>query len=425
MFPCASKTRTNLTINLQHFITLLLAYCLLIQTIAPPALATARPGFSFAWLNNGVASLTSVFKKPNSAQPAAAAAAVPVKQSTEEFGVVLTQLSTAFSGHAGIEHHQPLRKVVVSANSPSGMPLNFESLDEDGTHRPYSNVAGLTGAKKIATARDDGTGMSIGGFVPGELFSGTGVPGVIARVAADGATVQNPWVTLPGETGSEAGLSIDRTGVFGGDLIAVTTTGGVWRITSAGVATRVADLGTPLEGVTTVPNDVPNYGPWAGKILAGAKTQNAIYAIDAQGAFTSTDIGISPQDIRIIPAHENFYGVDAASSKIWGAPDDAFAGIIGDVLIAQGSPGVLLRASWNGTEIELGEIAEVPSWKQITFSPAALSEIAGVKQFYDKIAVVRHAPELNSGRVEGALWQLLPENLVLDGTDVITSDLLV
>ncbi|HEX5887480.1 MAG TPA: hypothetical protein VFY61_02205, partial [Pyrinomonadaceae bacterium] len=425
MFPCANKTRTNLTINVQHFITLLLAYCLLIQTIAPPALAAPRPGFSFAWLDNSVASLTSVFKKPNSAPPATAAAAVPVKQSTEEFGVVLTQLSTAFSGHAGIEHHQPLRRVVVSANSPTGMPLNFESIDEDGTHRPYSNVAGLTGAKKIATARDDGTGLSLGGFTPGELFSGTGVPGVIARVAADGATVQNPWVTLPGETGLEAGLSIDRTGVFGGDLIAVTTTGGVWRITSAGVATRVADLGTPLEGVTTVPNDVPNYGPWAGKILAGAKTQNAIYAIDAQGAFTSTDVGISPQDIRIIPAHENFYGVDAASSKIWGAPDDAFAGVIGDILIAQGSPGVLLRASWNGTEIELGEIAEVPSWKQITFSSAALSEIAGVKQFYDKIAVVRHAPELNSGRVEGALWQLLPENLVLDGTDVITSDLLV
>lgn len=69
----------------------------------------------------------------------------------------------------------------------------------------------------------------------------------------------------------------------------------------------------------------------------------------------------------IIPAHENFYGIDSASSKIWGASDDAFAGIIGDILIAQGSPGVLLRASWNGSEIEVGQIAEVSSWKQITF----------------------------------------------------------
>lgn len=430
MSPWATTPRTNQTLNLhtsaftaQHFIALLLTYFLLIQTIAPPALAAHRPGFSFASLGKSLASFAAIFKRPN--PPAAAVVPVAVKQSTEEFGVVLTQLSTAFSGHVGIEHHQPLRKVVVSANNPTGMPLNFESIDEDGTHRPYSNVAGLTGAQKIATARDDGAGLSLGGFSPGELFSGTGVPGVIARVAADGATVQNPWVTLPGETGLEAGLFVDRTGVFGGDLIAVTTTGGVWRVTAAGLATRVADLGTALEGVTTIPNDVPNYGPWAGKILVGAKTQNAVYAVDAQGAFTSYAIGISPQDIRIIPAQENFYGVDATGSKIWGAPDDAFAGIIGDILIAQGSPGVLLRAGWNGTEIEVGQIAEVSSWKQITFSPAALSEITGVKQVYDKIAVVRHAPELNSGRVEGALWQLLPESLALDGTDVITSDLLV
>ena len=411
------------------FIALLLTYCLLLQALAPPALA-ARPtpetGFSFTWLDKGLSSFAAIFKGPKTNPPAVSVATVQVAPAAEDFGVVLTPLTTGFSGHVGIEHHQPLRTVVVSANSPNGMPLNFESIDEEGTHRPYSNVAGLTGGLKIATARDDGTGMSLGGFTPGELFVGTGVPGVIARVAADGATVQNPWVTLDGETGTvEGGLYVDRTGVFAGDLIAVTTTGGVWRITSAGVATRVAELNTVLEGVTTVPNDVANYGPWAGKILAGAKTQNAVIAIDTQGASLSYPLSISPQDIRIIPAHENFFGVDSTGGKIWGAPDDAFAGIIGDVLIAQGSPGKLVRVTWNGTEFEAGQIAEVASWKQITFSPAAISEVAGVKQVYDKIAVVRHAPQLNSGRVEGALWQLTAENVVLDGTDFITSDLLV
>ena len=409
----------------QISISLLLSYCLLIQILAPPALATPSAGYSFAWLDKGVSSVAAIFESPNAAKPPSNSAAALITPATEEFGVVLTPVTTAFTGHIGIEHHQPLRKLVVSSNNPTGMPGNFESLDADGTHRPYSNVAGLTGGLKIATARDDGTGMSLGGFAPGELFSGTGVPGVIARVAPDGATVQNPWVALTGETGSEGGLYVDRTGVFDGDLIAVTSTGGVWRITSAGVATRLAQLNTPLEGVATVPNDVANYGPWAGKILAGASAQNAVYAIDAQGAATSYPIAISPQDIRIVPAHENFYGIDPAGGKIWGAPDDALAGIIGDILIAQHSPGKLAHVSWNGTEFEFGQIAQVSSWKQITFSAAALSEIAGVKQFYDKIAVVRHAPQLNSGRVEGALWQLLPENLVLDGTDVITSDLLV
>ena len=437
----SSPTRTSSTrfstrrpsFPAQRLIAQILALLLFMQTIAPPALAAPRAGalfswpsvdFSFASLNNLASSLASALKKLTPPEPSAPKASMT--EAPEDFGVILTPISTTFSGNVGIDHHQPLRKVVVSSNNPTGLPLNFESLDADGTHRPYSNVAELTGGLKIATARDSGTGLSLGGFAPGELFSGTGVPGVVARVAADGASVQNPWVTLAGETGPvDGGLYVDRTGVFGGDLIAVTSIGNVWRITSAGVATRVAELGTTLEGVTTVPNDIVKYGPWAGKILVGARTQNAIHAIDALGTSTSYPLTISPQDVSVIPAHENFYGVDPVGNKFWGAPDDAFAGIIGDILIAQGAPGKLVRVRWNGTEFEVGQIAEVASWKQITFSPAALSEIPGVKDFYDKIAVVRHAPELNSGRVEGALWQLLPESLALDGTDVITSDLLV
>lgn len=63
--------------------------------------------------------------------------------------------------------------------------------------------------------------------------------------------------------------------------------------------------------------------------------------------------------------------------------------------------------------------------KQVTFSPSGVNPLAPVKQVYDKIAVVRHAPQLNSGRVEGSLWQLSAEDVVLDGNDVITSDLLL
>lgn len=433
MFPSPKRTRTTHAYNFptaafpaRRFIAQVLAFMLLAQTIAPPAIAAPARGFSLASLANHASSLAAMLGNPGSGARATSARTVAVLPAAEEFGVVLTPLTTAFVGHAGIEHHQPLRKVVVSSNNPTGVPLNFEALDADGMHRPYSNVSGLYGGLKIATARDDGTGMSRGGFKPGELFSGTGVPGAIARVAPDGGSVQNPWVTLAGEGGQlSAGLFVDRTGVFGGDLIAVTTAGGVWRINSAGVAARIADLGTHLAGVTTLPDDATKYGPWAGKILAGAKDRGIVYAIDAQGNSTSYQLGINPEDIRIIPAHENFYGVDPAGGKIWGAPDDAFAGIIGDILIAQGSPGVLARVRWNGTDFKVGQIAQVEQWGQITFSPAALSEIGGVKQVYDKIAVVRHAPELNSGRVEGALWQLLPENVALNGTDVITSDLLV
>ena len=153
MFSTSERTTTRLSSAFitQRIVAFLLIYVLVMQTLAPPVFAAPKPGFAFKWpdINN---SLLSIFKKPEANQPAATVAAI--EPATEEFGVVLTPLSTAFTGHVGIEHHQPLRKLVVSSNNPSGMPNNFESLDADGTHRPYSNVAGLPGGLKIATSRE-------------------------------------------------------------------------------------------------------------------------------------------------------------------------------------------------------------------------------------------------------------------------------
>lgn len=340
------------------------------------------------------------------------------------FGVELTPLNTAFNNHAGIDYHERTRKVVVAANSTQGQPNNFELIQADGAHASFSNVSGVTGQLKIATARDDGFGVSLAGFKPGELFTATDTPGVVARIASDGGTVQNPWVTLTGETGLVTGLYVDRTGIYAGDVIAVTSSGGIWRINSAGLATQVALLGTALSGVTTIPDAAETYGPWSGKILAGAKDLGLIYAVDATGTVVTHTLGINCGDIRSIPAHENFYGVDPLSAKIWGAPADAFADMIGDILIAEPS-GVLTHVRWNGTEFETRQLAQVSQWGQIAFAPAGIAQIPGVKQVFDNLAVVRHAPEINSGRVEGALWQLLGENIFMSGNSVITSDLLV
>jgi len=344
----------------------------------------------------------------------------------ETFNIVLTPVSGQFNDYAGVDYHHSSRKLLVSANTPAGQPNNFATIAADGSSTAFSNVAGLHGELLIATSRDEGQGMSRGGFPAGELFTSTGVAGVIARVNASGATVQNPWVTLPGETGSIGGLSVDRTGAYGGDLLVVTTTGCVWRVNATAQATRVANLGTRLAGVTSVPDDPDRYGPWSGKILAGAKDQSLVYAIDAQGQSTNLVLDVQPQDIDVVPAQENFYAIDGVSRKVWGASDGAFSGIIGDILVTQQSPGSIKRLRWNGVQFEGSELATASEFKQVAFAPAGINPIPAVKQLYDKMAVVRHgATLLNSGRVEGSLWQLLPEDVTLDGTDTITTDLLV
>lgn len=359
-------------------------------------------------------------------EPAARAGSVKAAIAPQEnWNIVLTPVSTEFHDHTGLDHHQPSRKLLLSANALTGDPNSFELLAGDGVHSGFSNVAGLQGEVLVATARDDGQGMSRGGFQAGTLFASTGDPGVIARITADGASVENPWVVLPEETGAVTGLHVDRTGVFGGDLIAVTAAGGVWRVNSSSIPTRLAALGTSLAGVAVVPADLEAYGPWAGKVLAGAKEEGSIYAVDAQGQSEALPIGINPQDIDIVPAHENLYAIDPASQKLLAAPEGALTAIIGDVLVTQESPGRISRVRWDGTALVVSGLAEAAGLTQVAFSPSGVAQIPPVKQVYDKIAVVRHAPLLDSGRVEGTLWQLTGETTLLDGTDTITSDLLV
>ncbi len=288
--------------------------------------------------------------------------------------VELDPITTDFNGPVSIDYHEPSNDVAVSVNYPSGEPHNFELIDSDGSHQQLSTVHGFDDEVKVATVRSS---SCQGGFTPGEVFSGTGAPGVVARISPDGSTVENPWVTLPGETGLVRGsLFQDRYCAFGGDLIVVTTSGGVWRVTASGVATEVAQLGTHLEGLTTVPDDVA-YGPWAGTMLIGAESQNRIYSVAPDGTTVPYELGIPPEDIDIVPPEENFFGVSFAESKIVGAPATQFEDKVGDIVIAQESPGILWDVQWQSDpqEFSTTPIAQVPQWEHVTFAPAGICEI--------------------------------------------------
>ena len=143
--------------------------------------------------------------------------------------IELIPISTPFNSPIGIDYHEPTDSVVLSVNYSNGQPHNFERVETDGSHQMFSNVSGLTDEVKIATARSVSKG-GFGTFNPGDLFTGNGVDGQIVRISADGTTVQNPWVDLPGSGNGlmRGSLYVDRTGLYNGDLLAVTTTGEVW-----------------------------------------------------------------------------------------------------------------------------------------------------------------------------------------------------
>jgi RHS repeat-associated protein len=341
-------------------------------------------------------------------------AASGITAETSAYSVVLTAVATDYEGVTGLTAYEPANELAIAGASAGH---DFELVASDGLRRPFSAANGIADGARIATARADG-----GTFRAGDLFAPAG--NRIVRVSADGATVQSAWVTLPGESSISA-LTVDRTGAFGGDVIAVTAAGNVWRVNGAAAATLVASVGTSLGSVTTLANDPGRHGPWAGCIVAGAETQPLLYAIAANGTIAPLQTSVVPHDLAVVTAHENFFGLDGADRKVWAAPSSAFAGMIGDVVVAQGAPGVLARIHWNGSAFESSELARVAEWRQIVFSAAGVGAIHTARRPYDRIAVVRHAPLLSSGRIEGALWQLSPESVTLDGSDVITSDLLV
>jgi len=311
----------------------------------------------------------------------------------------LTAISTPFPTPIGIDYHEPTSSLVMSVNYSSGLPENFRRVESDGTQHVFSSVSGLTDEVKIATVRSPAAG-GLGGtgptpFTTGDLFTGNGVDGEIVRITNNGGTVLNPWVSLPGAGNGlmRGSLYADRTGVYDGDLVVVTTGGEVWRVDAAGVATKLDDINQHLEGVITVPNDPVRYGRLAGKIIAGAEGNALMHAFDDTGlveSFTllSTDGDVVlVEDIDLIMPNENFFGVNFGTGKLLGATAADFASIVGDILLTQefpnsGSKG-LFRLTWSGdlaTGAPMVERIEttgaaVGQWEHVTFAPIGVVEI--------------------------------------------------
>ncbi|MCZ6571941.1 MAG: PEP-CTERM sorting domain-containing protein, partial [Planctomycetota bacterium] len=193
-------------------------------------------------------------------------------------------------------------------------------------------------------------------------------------------------ISLPGAGNGlmRGSLYVDRTGVYGGDLIVVTTAGEVWRVNTAGGTTKIADVGIHLEGVITVPNDVAKYGILAGKIIAGQENTGRLYIFDNGGFISSPFVGVNIEDIDLITPNENFFGVNFGTGRLLGAPAADFAGLVGDILLTQefhGGTSGLFALSWNGVSLVVEQVtlsggsAFAGQWEHVTFSSAGIVEI--------------------------------------------------
>jgi hypothetical protein len=279
--------------------------------------------------------------------------------------------------------------LVAAAYYSNGTPHNFRKIAPDGTQTQYTSISGKLDEVKVVTARSPALGGYAGSpFAPGTMFAGNGGLSQIIRINPDGTVVGSGgiWSTMPTGTGAGRfwGLHVDRTGVFGGDLIAATSTGNVYRINGAGAATQLGATGALLQGLMTVPNDPLVYGGMAGKILIGSESNNRIYWFDAAGnsGFWSAPAPID--DLEMIVPNENFYGVNYAGGRILAASAAQFQaqGLVGKILASQEF--VSLHAlSWNFST-NAPQFAQITTaagslvsnhWEDVAFAPAGVMEM--------------------------------------------------
>ena len=263
--------------------------------------------------------------------------------------ITLEQLNVPFNLNVGMAYQDTTQTLIVSRNYPNGVPRNFDRVSTGATPTltAFSSASGYTDEVNLAIALAGQTG----GWTQGEVIAGTGVEGVLARISPDGSVVNSNWVSLPGSNGLFRGeLAFDRTGLWGGDLIAVTTNGQVWRITEAGVPTLVRSLGVALSSVITLPDD-PRYGDLAGKIVVGSDSTQRLYTIDAAGNVEFFNIGLTVEDLQLILPDTNMYGVDYGGGRLFGAEASNFTGFAGDIVLVQefgsGAGTHLFRLTWD------------------------------------------------------------------------------
>jgi RHS repeat-associated protein len=292
---------------------------------------------------------------------------------------------------------------------PNGQPLwggttKFEKVSATGAETLFATVTqdALLDGNNFAVV-DPGNAA---GFVPGDVFlpqtpgPGAPPPNQIIRITNGGATIQNPWATLTNATGAIRQLTVDSTGVFGGDLLALvgpgqipppgmTVPGQVWKIDGHGTATLLAN-NVAFNGdgwMVVVPNNTTQYGPLAGKLLITSDGVSA-YTVDPSGAVvTLAASGLdNSEGLAIVPAASNFFAIEN-SYHIDVADGGQFAPIQGQFVVAHESGAIsptgeyFDRVWWNGTSLQTQQLVFAPGvvtqlpWEQVAFQPAPLGPV--------------------------------------------------
>jgi len=200
----------------------------------------------------------------------------------------------------------------------------------------------------------------LGTWTEGQVYATFG--GTVYKFALDMLSATS-FVTLAGKPGTHTGVTFDRTGVWGFDMIISFTDGTVYRVNPAGAVTLVASTGTHQESPRILPDDVIKWGAFAGCITTASETTHEVFAICPGGTVSTLASGITSaesSDIRPAAGETPFgatsfvyFGSRYPTGTIWGYPAADFpAGSEGDMFVSREFSGGITRLTGPGSVSE-------------------------------------------------------------------------
>lgn len=239
---------------------------------------------------------------------------------------------------------------------------NVVKIDSAGTVTPFATIP--TGSC-FGIERYIAVSPGLGGFTANDIYVTRGTE--VWRITPDGSSV-TLFTTIPSLAGTHSGITFDKVGTFGNDMIVTgfNAAGGVWRVSSAGVATHVADVGVGVEGPDVAPL---SFGPLGGQVLVAAESTSEVYAVSSGGVVTLlADFGSTPvagllaaESTHVVPpaacsfgsSGGAFFTANFTSSQIYKFPTSDFLGLSGSALVTSESNdptyGGIARIAWTGS----------------------------------------------------------------------------
>ena len=249
------------------------------------------------------------------------------------------------------------------------------SVQGDGPNRLYStdlnggSVAVFAPTVSLAASPSGehfvASSLGLGGFPSRDVYvaEGTG----IRHITNDGTGHD---VFVSGLASNVRGILFDAIGTFGHDMLVTTDGGHVYRITSSGVVTLLANIGLDTEGLDIAPLGA-NFGSFDGQLIVASETTGQLRAITPGGTVTVLPVFIpnGPEELTFVPLNlgasgspvEGFYGSNYTPNVIK-ADAGQFAGLQGDLIVtSEFGDHRVTRVHWNGSAFETSVIGNFPN----------------------------------------------------------------